>query len=226
MVRALLAPAALAALAAGCVSTPDAASSHTQFAADATDARCGRVGRLVSLLPLVDRCAVKPDAAPKARLAKDVTFDLPTPPAYPEATTIVQTGRARYGDHQAAFEAVLSLAPERAEIVLTMLGGPRLSTITWDETGIYEDRTLFAPRDVPVENIVADIFFTVWPAETVASALPPGLTLTVDEDGSRTIWRDGEMLVSSTPTAGGDDRTVVRNIAYGYEVALVSQSLE
>jgi hypothetical protein len=236
MVRSLIpALAALAAgsLAAGCASTPDItphapnADDAARASADAQEENCG--GAMRRLIPVLGnmiwRCVSAPEDALEAKIARDVALTLPMPPAYPETTTIVQTGHARYGERQAAFEAVLSLAPDRAEIVLTMLGGPRLATIVWDNAGIYEDRALFVPKSVPVENIVADIFVTVWPAEAVKASLPEGTTLTVAEDGGRTISRGDEMIVTATPSPADSNRTVVRNIPFGYEVAIVSQSL-
>jgi hypothetical protein len=236
MVRRLIpALAALAAgsLSAGCASTPDvtprapSADDAAHASANAQQENCGGVmRRLIPVLgDIIWRCVSAPEGALEARIAEDVALTLPMPPAYPQATTIVQTGHARYGERQAAFEAVLSLAPDRAEIVLTMLGGPRLATIVWDDAGIHEDRALFVPKSVPVENIVADIFVTVWPAEAVAAALPEGTTLTVSEDGGRTISRGDDMIVTATPSPADPNRTVVRNIPFGYEVAIVSQSL-
>jgi hypothetical protein len=167
----------------------------------------------------------RPDG-PTAHIAEDVALTLPTPPGYPETRTIVQTGRARYGERQAAFEAVLSLAPDRTEIVLTMLAGPRLATIVWDGDGVHEDRSVFAPPGVPVENILADIFVAVWPEEAVAESLPEGVSLVVDEHGGRTIERDGQVILAVAQDEADAARTLVRNDAFGYEVAIVSQSLD
>lgn len=177
------------------------------------------------LTALAAGCMSRPDG-PTAHIAGDVLLTLPTPPGYPETRTIVQTGRARYGERQAAFEAVLSLAPDRTEIVVTMLAGPRLATIVWDEAGVHEDRALIAPPGLPVENILADLFVAVWPAEAVAASLPEGVTLVVDEHGGRTIQRDGQVILVVTRDEADPARTVVRNDAFGYEVAIVSQSLE
>jgi hypothetical protein len=182
-------------------------------------------GLALLLAALASGCALGPDG-PTARIADDVALTLPTPPDYPEQRTIVQTGRARYGELQAAFEAVISLAPERTEIVLAVVSGPRLATIVWDEEGVREDRTLFAPVGVPVENILADIFVAVWPAEAVEDSLPDGVSLTVDENGTRTIGRDGVVIMTVAPDAADASRTLVRNDAFGYEVAIVSQTLD
>lgn len=182
---------------------------------------------ILALCALAASCASTPAAAPlQARIASDVLLTLPLPPGYPDTRVIQQIGQGRYGEHESAFEAVLSLAPARVEIVLTMLGGPRLATITWDEAGIREARSPFAPDEVPVQNILADVFVSMWPAEAVAHALPEGVRLSVEEDGARTVSRGDEVLVSVIPDAENPARSVVRNALFGYEVIIVNQRLE
>jgi len=181
----------------------------------------------LALLALASGCASTADVAtPSAHIAEGVVLTLPLPPAYPDTRTILQTGYARYGDHDGAFEAVLSLAPERTEIVMTMLGGPRLATIVWDSVGVRAERSAFAPDNVPVENILVDIFITVWPPALVEAALPEGLVLTVNEAGQRTIRRGDEVLMTVTPDPEDAARVSIRNNALGYEVVIVSQSVE
>lgn len=182
---------------------------------------------VLALVALLASCASEPDAAPAfALIAPDVALTLPTPPAYPERRTIMQTARASYGPTEAAFEAVVSLSPERAEIVIAILGGPRLATIRWDETGVQEERTPIAPPQVPTANILSDLFVALWPIEAVAAALPEGVTVTETGDGVRTISQGGITLMTVTPDSANAARSVVRNEAFGYEVRVVSQNLE
>lgn len=182
---------------------------------------------VLSLAALAAGCASTPgETGPRAHIAADVELTLPAPPGYPGPKTIVQTGRARYGERLMAFEAVLTLGAERSEIILTMAGGPRLATITWDEGGVHEDRAPFVPDDVPVENILADIFVSVWPADAVQTALPEGVTLAVAENGGRTIQRGESTIMTIAPDEANAARTIVRNEAFGYEVAIVSQIVE
>ncbi len=192
----------LAALASGCAMLPDSLTP--------------------SWLPFSGKSAPA-DEGLRAFIAEDVMLELPTPPGYPEERTIVQTGRAQFGERNAAFEAVLQLGPERTEIVLMMPAGPRLSTIVWDATGVHEDRAPFVPDSMPVENILADIFVTVWPEGMVAGTLPDGVTLEVGADGARTIRRGDEIILTVGPDPADPSRFVVRNEALGYEVAMVRQ---
>jgi hypothetical protein len=181
---------------------------------------------VLASVALLAACASQPDASPaRALIAPDVALTLPTPPAYPETRTIMQTARAKYGPTEAAFEAVVSLSPEQAEIVIAILGGPRLATISWDETGVHEERTPIAPPQVPTANILADLFVALWPLEAVAAALPEGVTV-AEADGVRTISQGGTAIMIVTPDSTNPARSVVRNEAFGYEVRVVSQNLE
>lgn len=206
MVRAYVA-LPLAALASGCALLPDAWTP--------------------SWLPFSgNKNATAVPEGLRAEIADDLTLVLPTPPGYPEERTIIQTGRAQFGERRAAFEAVLALGAERTEIVLMMPAGPRLSTIVWDATGVHEDRAPFVPDSLPVENILADIFVTVWPEASVAGTLPEGVTMDVAADGGRTIRRGDQIILTVGPDAADPSRFVVRNEAIGYEVVMTRQEEE
>ena len=149
------------------------------------------VSRLVLLLGLFTAMCGAPDPGPdgriRAHIAEDAVLTLPMAPAYPETRTLSQVVRARYGELDGAFETVLSLSPTEATIVITVLGGPRLATVHWDESGVREERTLLAPTGVPVENILADMFLVQWPEDVVAEALPDDVELVV-EKGMFHVW--------------------------------------
>ena len=104
---------------------------------------------------MVAACAHHPDMHTRAFIARHTSLTLPTPPAYPETKSFVQTGRARYGALSGAFEAVVELSPEQVQIVVTAVSGPRLATITWNAAGVDIDRTVLAPPGVPAERVAA-----------------------------------------------------------------------
>lgn len=185
-------------------------------------------GLILSLAALAAACATAPEPAPApmARIAADVALTLPTPPGYPETATLLQTVRGQFGERRGVVEAVLSLSPERVEIVLTAAGGPRLATVTWDDAGVREDRLPLAGDAVPVENILADIFVSLWPVEAVEAALPDAAELIITDDGARSITRNGDVIVSIRSDAENPARTLVRNEAFGYDLTIVTQSLE
>ena len=181
---------------------------------------------ILASIALASACASAPNHAPRAHISEDFDLSLPLPPGYPQTSTIAQTVRARYGMLQAVFEAVLSLSPERVDIVVTAAGGPRLATIHWDESGVREERTLLAPEGVPVENLLADLFVSLWPIEAVAAALPAGVDLSVGENGARTLSAGGVAIMEVRREPGDTERVLVRNHALGYEISIVSQALD
>jgi hypothetical protein len=189
------------------------------------------VGRLVLALALAVGACSRPEPAEDGRLrahiAEDVALTLPSPPGFPETRALSQIVRARYGERAAAFEAILDLSPDQVTVVITVLGGPRVATLTWNEEGVREERTLLAPAGVPVENILADLFLVVWPAQAIAESLPEGVELVTDESGlHRRIQRNGDTLVEVTPDPADPSRVVVINHAFEYEVSITSQVLQ
>jgi Protein of unknown function (DUF3261) len=181
---------------------------------------------IASVAALAAGCASTPDAAPRARLAEHLALTLPLPPGYPEARTIAQSLSAHYGALDGAFESVLVLSPEQVEIIVTAAGGPRLATITWNAEGVHEEETPLVPNGVPVENLLADIFVTQWPAEAVAAALPDGATLALEADGARVVRQGEATIIEVRPDPADASRVFVRNHAFGYELTIVSRVLE
>jgi Protein of unknown function (DUF3261) len=180
--------------------------------------------RALMLCLALGACASAPPEGPRARIAKNLELSLPTPPGYPETRTIAQTVRARYGILSGAFESVTSLSPDAVDIVVTAAFGPRLATIHWDKDGVREERTLLAPEGVPVENLLADMFVSLWPPEAVIAALPAGVELIIAEDGARTLRKDGVAIMEIRRES--ETRMTARNFALGYEITIVSQVLE
>lgn len=162
---------------------------------------------------------------PQARIAPDLMLTLPVPPGYPETRTGVQIVRSRHLGVEVAVEAVLALGPEETVIILTVPGGPRLATITWDRDGVRAERAPFAPEAAPVENVLSDIFFTRWPAESITASLPAGVEFSVEGD-ARMLRRDGEIILEAAPDVSDPKRLVVRNHALGYEITITTQSQE
>lgn len=169
-------------------------------------------------------CASAPEQAPRAHIADGLALTLPLPPGYPETRTLAQTARARYGLLQAAFESVVSLSPDQVDIVVTAAIGPRLATIHWDKDGVREERTLLAPEGVPVENLLADLFVSSWPPEAVAAALPAGVELILDAEGGRALVSNGVVIMEIRRES--ETRVAIKNLAFGYEINIVSRTLE
>jgi hypothetical protein len=181
---------------------------------------------ILLLCALVTGCATGAGAALHAPISRDLALALPFPPGYPGTQTLQQTVRARYGERDAAFDAILSLSPDRVEIVVTAAGGPRVATITWSGEGVREEHSMLAPDGLSVENILADIFISLWPPEAVAAALPSGARLSIEADGARIIRHAGTAIIEVRPDPQDASRIFVRNLAFGYDLTIMNHRVE
>lgn len=170
-------------------------------------------------------CASTPEPQLTARIAPDVTLALPAPPNYPETRALTQIIRARRDGETRAFEAALTLSPAEVVIVIAAVAGPRLATITWTGEGVSQDRAALAPDAVPVENVLADIFVGMWPAEAVRASLPDGVELS-EETGVRILSRGDEQLILVVTDPANPHVTTLTNVALGYELTIRSRSDE
>ncbi|HVZ99883.1 MAG TPA: DUF3261 domain-containing protein [Caulobacterales bacterium] len=182
---------------------------------------------ILATAALASACATKPATAPvtTAHIAPDVALTLPTPPGYPQARTLHQIVRGRFAERSGVVEALLSLSPERVDIVLTAVSGPRLATLTWDERGVREDRTLLGGDQIPAQNILSDIFVSLWPEAAVRASLPADAALEADGP-SRAITHGGAVVLEMAPDPEHADRLIVRNHALGYELTIITQAVQ
>jgi hypothetical protein len=162
----------------------------------------------------------------EAQIAPGTIMHLPAPPGYPGTKSMMQTVRAHYGERQAAFEALLSLSPEKVDIVVTAPSGPRLASITWSKKGVHRKIMEIAPPGIPVGNIVADIFVSLWPREAVAAALPAGVEVRDEPSGRRTVMRGETLIIEVVPDPADPTQRTLRNIPLGYDLRVSSQVLE
>ena len=119
-------------------------------------------------------------------------WEMSKPIEKPDAGAAKAPSRTRARPQRRTYHVyVVELSPEQVQIVVTAVSGPRLATITWNAAGVDIDRTVLAPPGVPVENILSDMFISLWPPDVVRASLPHNVTLTVDDDGGRTLRRGG-----------------------------------
>ncbi len=178
----------------------------------------------VALTGCVTTSGVRPTLLGRTTpIAEGVDLSFPETPGYPGAFSSVQSVTATYRDQQVAFEAVLELGRDEANIVLTAPSGPRILSLRWTKAGISEQRTVLAPSQLSGLNVLGDIFVCLWPSEAVRAALPPGVEL---QEGGRVrqIVREGQVLVDvDTPsrTAGSMKQVLTQN-AFGYKMTVSS----
>jgi hypothetical protein len=179
----------------------------------------------IALAAMAAGCTtVRPVEGRVAPLGKSLELQLPATPGYPEKFDATQTIIAQYGERRTALQAVLTLSPDKADVVLTSANGPRILSITWTGKGIYEDRTALAPAELKGVNILADIFMSLWPAASVQAALPEGVTVSETAKG-RTIASSGHVIVEiETLEAGAaSSRQKLTNKDFGYSLTIITE---
>lgn len=174
-------------------------------------------------------CAVRP--APVATspgtavIGHGASLVLPRPPGYPGRKSLTQTVIADARGRRMAFDAVLDLSPEAVEMAIAAPSGPRLVEISWNTEGVSPLDPKVAPKGLRSENLLADVFMTLWPKAQVESALRPAGEVRDLPDGSgRTILVGGvpRVKIVTVPADGGGTRTNVRNLDFHYSLTLIS----
>lgn len=175
-------------------------------------------------------CAARPHAGmpeplgTSVQIAPGASLELPLPPGYPQARTLHQLIRAQYGARRGVFEAVVSLAPRRVDVLLIAPGGPRLASLAWDEKAITRERAGMFASAAPPENILGDLFLCFWPRASVQSSLPAGLEVVDGANGARTITRGGEPIIEISTDPSDAQVLHLRNLAFGYQLRIETAS--
>jgi Protein of unknown function (DUF3261) len=149
---------------------------------------------------------------------------LPATPGYPGHFSATQTVIGNYGGQRGAFQAVLDFSPDKANVVITAVSGPRILGLTWTAKGIIEDRTPLAPENLKGINILGDIFVALWPLESVQHAMPEGVFVVVDGNIRRVKTSDRVIEeVETKASSGAAIRQEVRNLDFGYQVTIITE---
>lgn len=168
--------------------------------------------------PHATREPVRTVVSTVVQLAPEASLTLPLPPGYPQARTLQHFVRAQYGARGGSFEAVLSLSPERVEVVLVAPSGPRLASFVWDARAITQESAGALLSGAPAQNILGDIFLCFWPIEAVRTALPDGLEVREGPDGARTITQQGRPIIEISVEGIDARRVHLRNLAFSYQL--------
>jgi hypothetical protein len=173
-------------------------------------------------------CAGLPDSAHTpagvAVIGRGASLVLPTPPGYPDRKSLTQAVIADARGRRMAFDAVLDLSPETVEVAIAAPSGPRLAGITWTAKGVTPLDATAAPKGLRSENLLADIFMTLWPRAAVEAALRPAGEVRDLPDGAGRIVLVGgvpRVEIRTVKDADGGTRTTVRNLDFGYTLTLI-----
>nr|WP_310061121.1 DUF3261 domain-containing protein [Lysobacter niastensis] len=127
-----------------------------------------------------------------------------------------------FGQQQRDLDALLEVDAQEVRLAVQALGqsGVRLS---WDGEHLQQQRAPWLPASVRGERVLADLQFTLWPAEAIRAALPAPWTL--QEDGSvRRLMRDGAVWLQVERQ--GEGRYLLDNRADGYRLQIESVGQE
>jgi hypothetical protein len=136
-----------------------------------------------------------------------------------------QVVQAQFGEQRGAFQAIMDIRPDLMTLVITAAEGPRLVTMTWDRTGIKEERTVFAPAAIQGVNVISDIFLSLWTMETVKASMPQGVR--AEEVGKVRRFSDeaGKVLVEVETLEKAPNHMVaeVRSKEMGYVLKVTTE---
>lgn len=187
---------------------------------------------LVAACVLVAGCVTAPQGPPPppgvAAIGRGpIYLTLPRPPAFPGEREFAQSIVADYGSRKIAFDALVSLSPERVTVIVTAPAGPRLAQIDWTAEGVKTAMDGPAPPGFRAENLLADLVMARWPKPLLEQALGGRLEVWDYADGRRKLVREGkETIVEIAPPvidAAGAERRVLTNHHFGYSLTIITR---
>jgi hypothetical protein len=125
-----------------------------------------------------------------------------------------------------AFDALVSLSPEKVTIIVTAPAGPRVAQIDWDADGVRTKTDGPPPPGFRGENVLADMVMTHWPKAALEEALAGRLEVWDYPDGHRKLVRGRELVVDIPPPARDADGTIKRTLTnrdFGYSLTIVTR---
>jgi hypothetical protein len=190
-----------------------------------------RLTFLCLLAALTTACATAPSGPPPppgvAAVARDQLYlTLPLPPGYPEEKEMAQSIVATYGPRKVAFDALVSLGPDKVTVIVTAPAGPRVAQIDWTAEGIVSRTEGAPPPGFRGENVLADMVMTHWPKAALEKALGGRLEVWDYPDGRRKLVRGRELVIDIAPPerdADGSTKRVLTNYDFNYSLTIVSR---
>jgi hypothetical protein len=172
-----------------------------------------RIAALAAALMLAG-CASAP-RQPEARLGLKLA-----PAALGTSISVQQHLKVERDGRTDDLDVALQVEPDAVDVV-GLAFGQRVLTLHYDGKELTSWRHLMLPSQVRAEDVLEDIQLTLWPADAVAAALPPGWH--VSEQGKvRTLTLAGEPIMrivySGEPRWSGT--VVLDNLRYHYKLTI------
>ncbi|EJN09287.1 DUF3261 domain-containing protein [Herbaspirillum sp. YR522] len=165
---------------------------------------------------LLAACA-SPGPAPSARLQLRLA-----PAALGAEISLQQHLTVQREGRTDQLDTVLEIDARQLDLV-GLAFGQRVMSLHYDGRELTTWRHFMLPAQVQGEDVLQDVQLTLWPAESIRSALPAGWELR-ESEGQRTLLQGGEPIAvidypDRKPWGG---RVVLTNLRYRYKLTIQS----
>jgi len=168
---------------------------------------------VVAIMVLMAGCATAPP--PQARLG----LKLP-PAALGESISVQQHLKVERAGRIDDLDVALQVEPDAIDVV-GLAFGQRVLTMRYDGKELTSWRHMMLPAQVRPEDVLEDMQLTLWPAESIASALPSGWRI-AEQGATRTLYLENEpvmtIVYSGAPRWSGT--VVLENLRYHYKLTI------
>jgi hypothetical protein len=117
-------------------------------------------------------------------------------------------------------DVALQVEPDAVDVV-GLAFGQRVLTLHYDGKQLTSWRHVMLPAQVRAEDVLEDIQLTLWPADAVAAALPPGWRV-AEQGRSRKLYLDdvAVMEISYSDAQRWSGTVVLENLRYHYKLTI------
>lgn len=175
--------------------------------------RQGRHLAVLAIFALMAGCATAPP--PQARLG----LKLP-PAALGTSISVQQHLKVERAGRTDDLDVALQVEPDAIDVV-GLAFGQRVLTMRYDGKELTSWRHMMLPSQVRPEDVLEDMQLTLWPAESIATALPAGWRI-AEQGLTRTLYLENEPIMrivySGTPRWSGT--VVLENLRYRYKLTI------
>jgi len=135
--------------------------------------------------------------------------------------------RAAFGAREATLRSVVSVSPQKIEMVVLSALGQRAMSLEWNGHDWKVETAPMVPSTLRPEWLVADLQLALWPLPVLRAAYQPaGWEVSEPGGGVRRLRRDGK-LVAEVAYADSDPwhgRYWISNFRYGYALAVQAEN--
>jgi hypothetical protein len=174
-------------------------------------------------------CASMPKPPPglgdnQAVVAPKTVLTIPPPSAAGRTVDLAQSIVAKFHGQSYALDMQIAIGADRLDLVAMDGFGRRAMTVAWKD-GVHSiEKAEWLPPVFRPADILASFVIAYWPDDVVRAAIKDPAVQVSTKDGVRRISRGGKDLITVTygPGEGWNRSAVLKNEAFGYEIAIQS----